>query len=279
MCGIAGYLTFNHIPIEKHDLTTMICRLSHRGPDGEGMEVRDNVGIGHRRLSIIDLATGQQPMFNEDRQVAVTYNGEIYNFQELVKQLELRGHVFQTRSDTEVIVHAWEEWGQACVERFRGMFAFAIVDWRQRVIFLARDQLGIKPLYYLHHSDRFAFASELQALRCLPNLQLRLDLQAIDQYLRLRYIPAPRTAFQQICKLPPAHRMMVTFDGQMFGPEEYWRLEFRPDHNRSEADWLEALDAVLRDSVRAHLVSDVPFGAFLSGGVTQAPLWPIWPKF
>jgi asparagine synthase (glutamine-hydrolysing) len=147
------------------------------------------------------------------------------------------------------------------------MFAFAVADWRQRVLFLARDQLGIKPLYYLHDSNRFAFASELQALRCLPNLQLELDLQAIDQYLQLRYIPAPRTAFQQIFKLPPAHRMTITFDGRVSGPEEYWQLEFRPDYKRSEAEWLEAIDEVLRDSVRAHLVSDVPFGAFLSGGV------------
>lgn len=270
MCGIAGYINFDQTPVDQRDLASMVNSISHRGPDGEGMEVRHNVGIGHRRLAIIDLATGQQPIFNEDGQVAVTFNGEIYNYQELVKQLEAQGHIFLTRSDTEVIVHAWEEWGKACVERFRGMFAFAIVDWHKRVIFVARDHLGIKPLYYLHNSDRFAFASELQAFHCLPDLQLKLDLQAIDQYLLLKYIPAPRTAFQEIRKLPPAHSLTITFDGKVSGPEEYWRLEFRPDYRRSEAEWLEALDNVLRDSVRAHLVSDVPFGAFLSGGVDSS---------
>lgn len=270
MCGIAGYLNFDKAPIDKSCLIAMTRQLSHRGPDGEGLLARNNVGIGHRRLAIIDLATGQQPIFNEDGRVAITYNGELYNYQELAGQLQLRGHVFQTKSDTEVIVHAWEEWGPACVERFRGMFAFAIVDWRQQAVFVARDQLGIKPLYYLHNADRFAFASELQALGYLPNLQLDLDLTAIDQYLWLQYIPAPRTAFQQIRKLPPAHRMTIAFDGQSTGPEEYWQVEFQPDYNRNEAEWLEGLDAILRDSVRAHLISDVPFGAFLSGGVDSS---------
>jgi len=270
MCGIAGYLNFDQSPIDQRSLARMVRRLEHRGPDGEGVEIRGHVGIGHRRLAIIDLATGQQPIFNEDGKVAVTFNGEIYNYRELAQQLQALGHTFKTNSDTEVIVHGWEQWGKNCVERFRGMFAFAIADWRAQVVFLARDHLGIKPLYYLHDPNRLAFASELQALRCLPDLQLDLDLEAIDQYLWLQYIPAPKTVFEQIHKLQAAHRMTVSFDGKVTGPEEYWQLEFRPNHNRNEAEWIEALDAVLRDSVRAHLVSDVPFGAFLSGGVDSS---------
>jgi asparagine synthase (glutamine-hydrolysing) len=270
MCGIVGILYTDGAAAPCNVLSAMMDSLSHRGPDGEGSMVRDNVALGHRRLAIIDLQTGQQPICNEDGQVTVTFNGEIYNYRELAQELRSLGHIFRTNSDTEVIVHGWEQWGKNCVERFRGMFAFAIVDWREQVVFLARDHLGIKPLYYLQDLHRFAFASELQALHCLPDLQLDLDLQAIDQYLWLQYIPAPKTVFRQIRKLQPAHRMTVSFDGKVTGPEEYWQLEFRPNHSRTEAEWIEALDAVLRDSVRAHLVSDVPFGAFLSGGVDSS---------
>ncbi len=270
MCGIAGIVNFDKTPVTRGILETMTKALAHRGPDGWGIEIRNEVGLGHHRLAIIDPNGGKQPMSNENGQIWVTFNGEIYNYRELRYELQTRGHVFGTNSDTETIVHAYEEWGDRCVERFRGMFAFGLLDLSQRRLFLARDHLGIKPLYYLYQPRYFAFASELQALRCIPDLPLDIDLQAIDQYLWLQYIPPPRTAFQQIKKLSPAQRLSVSFDGRVLGPEEYWQLQFRPDYRRSEEEWLEATDEVLRDSVRAHLVSDVPFGAFLSGGVDSS---------
>ena len=209
-------------------------------------------------------------MANEDGTVWITFNGEIYNFRELRHDLELGGHAFRTRSDTEVVIHGYEEWGDRCVERFRGMFAFGVVDLKKRRLFLARDHLGIKPLYYLRTPSCFAFASEILALRRLPNIEFEINIQSVDQYLGLQYIPAPGTIFRNVFKLPPAHRMSVTFENDISGPEEYWRVRFLPDPTRSEKEWLEALEEVLIDSVRAHLVSDVPFGAFLSGGVDSS---------
>ena len=270
MCGIAGILNTDAAPVSRDVLSSMTASLAHRGPDGAGMELRDSVGLGHRRLAIIDLAGGQQPLSNEDGQVWITFNGEIYNYRELRAELEAKGHQFRTHSDTETIVHAYEEWGDACVERLRGMFAFAVLDWRRRRLFLARDQLGIKPLYYFHDARCFAFASELQALRHVPGFRAELDLQAIDEYLWLQYIPAPRTAFRQVKKLSAGHRLSISLDGQLTEPQEYWRLDFAVKQHRSEAEWIETLEATLRDSVRAHLVSDVPFGAFLSGGVDSS---------
>lgn len=270
MCGIAGILNIDGRPVPAGEPAAMISAMAHRGPDGEGIWREGNVAIGHRRLSIIDPEGGRQPMANEDESVWITYNGELYNFLELRKGLEDRGHRFRTRSDTEVIVHAYEEWGDACVARFRGMFAFGIVDRENRRIFLARDHFGIKPLLYYSDPRRFSFASEMQALRCLENADLGVDLRAMDQYLWLQYIPAPRSIFRRVRKLPPAHRMSVDFDGRITGPERYWALAFRPDHGKTESDFEAELDAVLRDSVKAHLVSDVPFGAFLSGGVDSS---------
>ena len=270
MCGIAGIVRWDREKPQEPEIQTMTRALSHRGPDGEGFFIRDGVAMGHRRLSIIDLETGSQPLSNEDATVWITFNGEIYNYRKLRHVLQQKGHQFSTHSDTEVIVHAYEEWDEQCVERLRGMFAFGIADFRKQRLFLARDHLGIKPLYYVHTPRCFAFASEIQSLRCIPDVALDLDMQGIDQYLWLQYIPAPTTAFKQIRKIPPAHRMSLTFDGNLFEPKRYWHIEFRPDYNRNENEWLEALDNVLRDSVRAHLVSDVPFGAFLSGGVDSS---------
>jgi asparagine synthase (glutamine-hydrolysing) len=250
----------------------MMTRLRHRGPDGEGLHRQHPITLGHCRLSIIDLHTGAQPMANEDGRVWVTYNGELYNFRELRNQLEASGHVFRTVSDTEVIVHAWEEWGEKCVERFRGMFAFVIADYRRGELFLARDHLGIKPLYYFQTGKTFAFASELQSLRAHDDCPDEIDPRAIDNYLRLLYIPPPRTIYRGVYKLPPGHRMTVTFDGKVSGPESYWTLKFRPETGISLSEWDERFEAALRDSVRAHLVSDVPFGAFLSGGLDSTSI-------
>ena len=272
MCGIVGLLNTNGSPVSSQVVNKMTQSVAHRGPDDWGIEIRGEVGLGHRRLSIIDLEGGKQPLANEDGQIWITYNGEVYNFLDLRHDLQKRGHLFRTNSDTETIVHAYEEWGDDCVKRLRGMFAFCIVDFNKRRLFLARDHLGIKPLNYLHTCDLFAFASELQSFKSLPRVMLELDLHAIDEYLRLQYIPAPRTAFKQVRKLSPAHCMSISFDGVVHGPEEYWRLEFLPNYKRSEGEWIEALQAVLYDSVRVHLVSDVPYGAFLSGGVDSSAI-------
>ena len=267
MCGIAGILA----PVAAERLRAGASALAdaqrHRGPDGAGVHVQGPVALAHRRLSIIDLAAGAQPLANEDDSVWVTFNGEIYNYRELRRTLENRGHRFRTQSDTEVIVHAYEEWGDRCVTHLRGMFAFAILDGRRQRLFLARDHFGIKPLVYVDQPRFFAFASELQAFHSLGDLATELDIRAVDEYLALQYIPAPRTVYRQVRKLPPGHTMSVDYDGRVHGPQRYWRPEFRPDTFRSQADWLEAFDATLRDSVQAHMVADVPVGAFLSGGL------------
>lgn len=270
MCGIAGLLHTDGRPASPAVLQAMTAALAHRGPDGQGIECLGPAGLGHRRLAIIDLEGGRQPLANEDGTLWITYNGELYNYRQLRPVLESLGHRFRTQSDTEVILHAYEQWGDRCVERFRGMFAFGICDTGRGRLFLARDHLGIKPLYWLHQGRQFAFASELQALRQVPGLRWEIDREAVGQYLRLQYIPAPETIFHGVHKLPPACRMAVSFEGRIAGPEEYWHLEFRPHRRRSQAEWIEALDDVLRDSVRAHLVADVPFGAFLSGGVDSS---------
>lgn len=266
MCGIAGIIYFDRAA-EGADIARMTATLSHRGPDGCGTWLGENIALGHRRLAIIDLDAGRQPLCNETGTIWITYNGEIYNFLALRSELTHRGHRFATRSDTEVIVHAYEEWGDDCVSHFRGMFAFGIVDTVRRRVLLARDHLGIKPLVYYQDGTVFAFASEIQALRSLQGAHFDLDLGSIDQYLCLQYIPAPRSIYRQVKKLAPAHRISISFDGAVAGPQQYWALEFRPDYSRCRGEWLEELDALLRKSVAAHLIADVPFGAFLSGGV------------
>lgn len=267
MCGIAGAITPNNPATARVFAERMIANLHHRGPDGEGIHAEQSVALAHSRLSIIDLQGGKQPLANEDQRIWITFNGEIYNYKELQTILEKKGHRFRTRSDTEVIVHAYEEWGKDCVRHLRGMFAFAIADWNQRILFLARDHFGIKPLHYLYSENLFAFASELQAFRAISGLKLDLDLRAIDQYLRLQYIPDPYTIYKQIRKLPPAHCLTVPFDGSIQGPSEYWKFAFQPQSDISEETWIEQINETLAESVKAHLVADVAFGAFLSGGI------------
>jgi asparagine synthase (glutamine-hydrolysing) len=269
MCGIVGF-SFPDCPSAVTPLLKdSVASLSHRGPDGSGMLVRDRIALGHSRLAIIDLSGGAQPMESADGRHAITFNGEIYNYREIRDELTGKGHTFRTQSDTEVILEAYREWGKACVRRLRGMFAFAIADYQARKLFLARDHLGIKPLLYAQIGERFAFASEFQALRCLPWLDqiLEPDLQGIHEFLRFMYIPAPRTGFRQIRKLLPGHYMEVSVDSPKCEPEPYWKLEFAPDYSRTECEWQEVIEDALRESVKAHLVADVPFGAFLSGGL------------
>ncbi len=267
MCGIVGILRCDGTRPHPGILRAMNDAVSHRGPDGQGLHIRDGVGLGHRRLSIIDLEGGVQPMSNENGDVWTTYNGEIYNFAELRETLLGSGHIFRTSCDTEVIVHAYEQWGPNCVERFRGMFAFAVADYRQRRLMLARDQLGIKPLCYRRGPGYVAFASELNALLPCEARFPSLRPESLEYYLRYRYIPAPDTIYQDVFKLPPATCMVFDFSGRVIEQREYWKLEFAPDERPTDEQWLEEFQHVLRESVRAHLVADVPFGAFLSGGV------------
>jgi asparagine synthase (glutamine-hydrolysing) len=270
MCGIGGVLAFADGVDSGPTLRAMSASMSHRGPDGEGFLQRDRVGLLHRRLSIIDVGGGAQPMSNEDGTVWISFNGEIYNFRELREQLEGHGHAFRTASDTEVVVHAYEQWGEQCVTKLNGMFAFAIWDERRGELFLARDRVGIKPLVYWHGRDCFAFASELQALRAIPALQPTTDLAAVDLYLHFQYIPAPYTVYAEVRKLPPACTLTVDRNGQLRGPRRYWNLEFRAERALSEEEWCRRLDHELREAVRRQTVSDVPFGAFLSGGADSS---------
>lgn len=270
MCGIAGIVHTDGKPVDSRTLEAMTLSIKHRGPDGQGTIIKGQLGFGHRRLSIIDLATGAQPMCNEDGSVWITFNGEIYNFMELRDFLINRGHQFKTHCDTESIIHAYEEWGDDCVTKFRGMFAFGITDLKKHRLFLARDHLGIKPLYFTRQNKTIAFASELQALRQVPNLKFSMDINSVDKYLLLQYIPAPSTIYTNVQKLPPASCISFDFNGETRGIREYWRFSFQPDNTRTEQDWLADMDTALRDSVKDHLVSDVPFGAFLSGGVDSS---------
>ncbi len=251
-------------------LRKMTGILSHRGPDGEGLLCRGPVGFGHRRLAIIDLVTGDQPMTNEDGSLWLVFNGEIYNFRELRRELEAQGHTFRTSSDTEVILRAYEAYGEGCVGRLRGMFAFAIWDERCRKLLLARDRVGIKPLVYAWDGRQLRFASELKAILQDPSVERQLDWEALRDYLVFHYIASPRTIFKTIRKLPPASYLVFRMDGGEPEVRQYWDLRFVPDRRRSEADWMEGLRWHLQDAVRSHLVSDVPIGAFLSGGMDSS---------
>jgi asparagine synthase (glutamine-hydrolysing) len=271
MCGIAGAIAPGRG--RNFDLTRPLNAQIHRGPDGAGVWTDQNCALGQRRLAIIDLSEAAQgPLENEDGTVAVTFNGEIYNFQELRKQLEAHGHRFKSRTDTEVIVHAYEQWGAACVERFRGMFAFAIWDARARRMFLARDRVGKKPLFYTQVGNQFFFASELQGLLAFEGVRRTPDLAALNAYLAWGYVPAPSSAFEGIYKLPPAHTLTVdlTDGGLKEKVECYWSLDYEPKVDWSEAEAGERLRAALTEAVRLRLISDVPVGAFLSGGIDSS---------
>lgn len=275
MCGIAGIVDLTGgRSIDAAALARMNESQHHRGPDEGGVHLAPGVGLGHRRLSIIDLATGQQPLFNEDRSVVVVFNGEIYNYAELIPELSALGHRFATRSDTEVIVHAWEQWGERCVDRFRGMFAFALWDERQQTLFLARDRLGVKPLTYAVLTDgQLIFGSELKSLMAhggLPCGMRDIDPQAVEEYFALGYVPEPRTIFSGALKLPPACTLTVKRGAPVPQPRQYWDPVFTLDSPLSERDAQAELIERLRESVRLRMVSEVPLGAFLSGGVDSS---------
>jgi len=271
MCGISGFVNRDKDrPADEALLRRMTDVIAHRGPDGSGHFCTGSVGLGHRRLAIIDLSqNGAQPMHNEDGAVTVTFNGEIYNHLPLREELIAKGHVFRSRCDTEVLVHGYEEWGDALPERLAGMFAFAIWDARRQRLFVARDRLGKKPLYYHLGSDRFIFASEIKSLLCDASVPRDLDDEALDLYLSARYVPAPLTMFAGIHKLPPASA--AVYENGELKIRRYWKCQF-PDETdaRSEGELAHELWNRLRDATEARLMSDVPLGVFLSGGLDSS---------
>ncbi|MFX0198548.1 MAG: asparagine synthase (glutamine-hydrolyzing), partial [Candidatus Hodarchaeota archaeon] len=315
MCGIVGILDLDTGKVENSLLKAMTDVLRHRGPDGEGFHINGQIGLGHRRLTVIDLETGKQPMSNEDKTIWITYNGEIYNFQEIRKDLEKKGHQFKTRSDTEVILHAYEEYEHGCLRLFRGMFAFGLWDSRKKQLLVARDRIGKKPVYYYFNGRKFIFASEIKAILQDRSVKKEIDWDAFVDYFVYHYIPFPKSIFKNIYKVSPAHFLIVRLVKRMDGSaittkitgsgasgfeciqeqracsqpdacctispsvehlelstHPYWDLEFNPDIRLSESDWIEGLKEKIRESVRLRLVSDVPLGAFLSGGIDSSTI-------
>ena len=302
MCGIAGIVKSAGETIDIDLLIRMTRSMAHRGPDEEGYFINTtpfwepssqgphaqqdrnvpsrgvpiagligspgNVGFGHRRLSIIDLSSGQQPLSNEDGSIWITFNGEIYNFIELKTDLVSKGHRFKTNSDTETILHAYEQWGEDTPKKLRGMFAFAIWDQNRQQLFMARDRIGKKPFYYCREPRRFAFASEIKAILELPEVNQTLDFTAFSDYLTLSYIPSPKTIFSSIKKLPAGH--YAIYDGENIITRSYWDLDFHPDHGITEAQAIDNLLGILEEATRIRMISEVPLGAFLSGGVDSS---------
>jgi asparagine synthase (glutamine-hydrolysing) len=271
MCGIAGVLYADPSrPADPAVLKAMGDAIAHRGPDAEGFWTDPGLGLIHRRLSIIDLSGGDQPIGNEDGSVQVMYNGEIYNYRELRAGLEARGHRFRTNSDTEVIVHLYEEEGDALVDRLRGMFAFALWDRTNRRLVLARDRVGIKPLYYYRDAEKLIFGSELKAILAHPGVSKAIDPAALEDYLAFGMVPGTRTIFRSVAKLLPAHVLTVRAGDWEGTPRRYWQLRIEADSKKSAAEWQEAIRAKIADAVRCHLIADVPVGAFLSGGIDSS---------
>src|SRR5215475_1439739 len=273
MCGICGIVNFNVTePVDPRLVERMTNAQAHRGPDDSGCFVEGNAGLGHRRLSIIDLSGGKQPIFNEDGSVVVVFNGEIYNYSDLTADLAARGHNFATRSDTETIVHAYEEYGDSCMRDFRGMFAFAIWDRRRKRLLLVRDRLGIKPVYYYASKDFVVFASEIKSLLQHPGVPRQVDRHAVDLYLSLRYVPGPRTMFKNIYKLQPGH--WLTADGNGIRTGKYWDINYDSPRGIDQDEFRHLLE----ESVRLRLISEVPLGVFLSGGLDSTVMLALMTK-
>src|SRR5437763_1002121 len=263
MCGIAGIVG----KVDEGLIQSMTRMLAHRGPDGEDYFSSEDVALGHRRLSIIDLESGQQPMTTADGRYTIVFNGQIYNFRDLRRQLESQGARFHTRSDTEVLLEAYAAWGRESLEKLRGMFAFAIWDKQERTLFAARDRIGLKPFYYAQVGARFAFASEMKSLLLLPGLERKLNCAALDDYLTYLYVPPPQTIFQGLFELPPAH-WLEWHEGRL-RTGKYWDVVFTREKDAS-LEVVREVREVLEDAVTARLISDVPLGVFLSGGIDSS---------
>ncbi len=274
MCGIAGIFdATQRRPLDKSVLERMTHSLSHRGPDEFGLHMEDGLALGHRRLSVIDIATGQQPFESHDGRAIMVFNGEIYNFMEIRRELEGLGYPFRTKSDTEVLLSAWLEWGPDCVDRLRGMFAFVIYDRRDRTFFMARDRVGIKPLYYAFlPTGELVFGSEMKALLQHPALTRKLRIDAVEDYFSYGYVPDPKTILEGVKKLPPGHKILVHEGAGEVEPTQYWDLSFNDQKLGSAEDIGHELIERLREAVNVRLVSDVPLGAFLSGGVDSSAI-------
>ncbi|MCD6419235.1 MAG: asparagine synthase (glutamine-hydrolyzing), partial [Synergistetes bacterium] len=263
MCGICGFNGSDRELIKK-----MTDVITHRGPDKEGFYVDEHVSLGNRRLSIIDLSErATQPIFNEDKSIAIVYNGEIYNFPELRKELELKGHRFYTNTDTEVVVHSYEEYGVDCLKKFNGMFAFALWDSRKKELFIARDRIGIKPLYYYYDGSKFSFASEIKAILEDSSIPREVNYLSLYYYLGYEFVPSPLTMFKRIFKLEPGNYLLYR-DGRIH-IKRYWELEFNPEWKK-KSDYIERMRELVDLSVRRRLISDVPLGVFLSGGLDSS---------
>lgn len=269
MCGICGIVYGDRErAVDRATLEAMTRLMAHRGPDGEGLRIDGPVGLGHRRLSVIDIEAGVQPMSNEDGSLWLVYNGEIYNFQELAAGLAARGHRFRTRCDTEVIIHLYEELGVGCLDMLRGMFSFALWDGRKRRLFCARDRLGVKPFFYRHAKGDFIFASGPEAILRHPGVERVVDLEALDFYLTYQYVPAPHSIFEGMRKLPPAHYLLLE-EGRV-AVERYWDVNPERPLEIGYGEARDRLGELLAEATRLRLVSDVPLGAFLSGGIDSS---------
>ena len=269
MCGITGFVSAKHdLEEAKKTLKAMADLIAHRGPDGEGFYVDERAALGHRRLSIIDLEGGSQPMFNEDKTLVTVFNGEIYNFMELRGQLEAAGHVFATHSDTEVLLHGYEEWGEALPEKLRGMFSFVIWDKANRTLFGARDIFGIKPFYYYQNNDLLLFGSEIKSFLPHPGFVKELNEERLPEYLSIEYIPNAETMFKNVYKLPGAHRF--TFKDGKLTVSRYYDIAYHVDHTKTLEEWKKAIADTFAESVRVHQIADVEVGCFLSSGVDSS---------
>jgi len=266
MCGISGLIRFNS-NVQMSEIVSMTDSIAHRGPDGEGFHIEGNTGLGHRRLSIIDLDGGKQPMSDESKKIWITFNGEIYNYKDLRKQFISEGVHFHAHSDTEVIIYAYKKWGRKCVNYLRGMFAFCISDYNKQEFFLARDPFGIKPLVYTKTKEYFAFGSEIKVLNEVNGSRQKLKLESLDFFLRYQYIPGSDSIYSDVHKLQPGHYITVSFKGEITNPTRYWEFKFSPQLNYNHKELKEEAKEIINDSVKSHLVSDVPFGVFLSGGI------------
>lgn len=278
MCGICGKLHFDiGKPVLQDDIHEMTELIKHRGPDDNGYYLKGNIGLGFRRLSIIDLHTGHQPLSNEDGTLWIVFNGEIYNHLSLRRMLIGKGHKFKTKTDTETIVHLYEEYGNECVNYLRGMFAFAIWDEKNTKLFCARDRFGIKPFFYFLDNDRFTFGSEIKCIMSQTSSSSALSIPMLDQYLTFGYSSEDGTIYQNIKKLKPAHTLEIKNGGKIT-ISRYWDIHYRPDYNKTEEDWCRLLDDKLSESVKAHMISDVPLGAFLSGGIDSSAVVALMAK-